>query len=269
MSRHWGSVASGDQERLGSGCAVKDAPRSKGHPAPHILVVDDDPAVVEALTAALKGTYVVHGAATGTEACAILRANPVAVIILDAVLGEEHGLDLVERFRSLSPARIVVLTGHSSEELAIRTVWANVDGYLKKPPSVPDLQAVLARLIPRPEWPADLAAEARRYLDEHLAKRFCPAELAGKFGVSESYLRRCFRTVYGKTPRRYLTEVRMRQAATLLRTTTRPVERVAQDVGYPNVVWFTKSFKRAYGVSPTEFRASRRLLVSRGEKEKA
>jgi YesN/AraC family two-component response regulator len=205
-------------------------------PVPHLLVVDDDPAVIEPLTAALKGNYTVHGAATGNEACAILQAQPIAAIILDAVLGEEHGLDLVARFRSLSPARIVILTGHSSEELAIRAVWANVDGYLKKPPSVPDLYAALGRVIPRQEWPADLAAQGRQYLDDHLATKFCPTEFAAKFGVSESYLRRSFRQAYGKTPRRYLTEVRMRQAATLLRTTTRAVEQIAQDVGYPNVV---------------------------------
>jgi len=237
------------------------------NPAEHILIVDDDPAVIEALTAALQGTYVVHGAAAGDEACAILRAHPIAAIVLDAVLGEEHGLVLVERFRSLLPARIVILTGHSSEELAIRAVWANVDGYLKKPPSVRDLHSALARLIPRGEQPADLAAQARQYLDDHLAKRSCPAELAGKFGVSESYLRRCFRQAYGKTPRRYLTEVRMRRAAILLSTTRVSVEQIAVDGGFPNVVWFIKCFKRAYGVSPTEYRASRGLLPGQGGKE--
>lgn len=261
-----GSVASGDQARLGSGCAVKDAPRSKSPFAPHILVVDDDPAVIEAITAALKETYVVHGAATGEEACDILRAHPIAAILLDVMLGKEHGLDLVKWFRNLSPARILILTGHSSEDLAIRAVWAQADGYLKKPASVRDLHSALARLIPRGEQPTDLAAQARQYLDDHVAMKFCPAELAGKFGVSESFLRRCFRQAYGKTPRRYLTEVRMRQAATLLRTTTRAVEQVAQDVGFSNVVWFIKCFKRVYGVSATEYRASRGLRpVRRGK----
>jgi len=112
---------------------------------PHILIVDDDPAVVEALTAALKGTYIVHGAATGEEACAILRAHLIAAIILDALLGEEHGLDLVERFRKLSTAPILILTGHSTEDLAIRAVRAKVDDYLRKPL---DLRALHAALSP-------------------------------------------------------------------------------------------------------------------------
>jgi YesN/AraC family two-component response regulator len=203
-------------------------------PTQHILIVDDEPAVIEALTAALKGTYVVHGAASGKEACAILCTQPIAAILLDVMLGEEQGLDLVGQFRTLSSARILILTGHSSEELAIRAVWAQVDGYLKKPVPVPDLHRALARLIPCGGQPADLAAKARRYLDEHLAKRFCPTQLAGTFGVSESYLRRCLRQVYGKTPRRYLTEARLRQAAILLSAPRGGVEQIADDVGFPN-----------------------------------
>jgi YesN/AraC family two-component response regulator len=226
--------------------------------------VDDDPAVVEALTAALKGTYVVHGAATGTEACAILRANPVAVIILDAVLGEEHGLDRVERFRSLSPARILILTGHSSEELAIRAVWANVDGYLKKPVSVPDLHRALARLIPDGEWPAKLAARAQRYLDEHATKPFSTADLARQLGVSEAHLRRCFRAAYGKTPRRYAAEVQIMRGAVLLRATSQPIEKIALDLGYSSSTMFGKAFRRLLGVSPSEYRTGRRTEESGG-----
>lgn len=94
--------------------------------ASHILVVDDDPSVIEALTVALKGTYVVHGAATGKEAYLLLRRHPIASIILDAVLSREHGLDLVEPFRALSRAPIPMLTGHGSEELAVRAFRAGV-----------------------------------------------------------------------------------------------------------------------------------------------
>ena len=56
--------------------------------APHILILDDDPAIREALATALQGTYVVNSAATGKEACALLRRHPVAAIVLDAVLAD-------------------------------------------------------------------------------------------------------------------------------------------------------------------------------------
>jgi DNA-binding response OmpR family regulator len=112
-------------------------------------VVDDDPSIHEALTAALGHLYVVHAAASGAEACVILGSQPIAGIILDAILRDEHGLDLVERFRALAPVPILLLTGHSSEDLAIRALRAKVDDYLKKPPALTELYAALARLVPR------------------------------------------------------------------------------------------------------------------------
>ncbi|HTU02383.1 MAG TPA: response regulator, partial [Candidatus Sulfotelmatobacter sp.] len=97
--------------------------------APHLLVVDDDPAVREALHTVLADSYRVHTASTGAEALAHVRRQPLSAIILDAVLGDEDGLALIEPFRNLSPAPILILTGHSTESMAIRAVWARADGY--------------------------------------------------------------------------------------------------------------------------------------------
>lgn len=115
--------------------------------APHILIVDDDRSLREALTMALKGAYVVHGAATGEEACATLERHPVAAIILDLLLGKEHGLNLVGRFRTLSRAPILVLTVYGSEEVAVRARRAGVSEYLRKPFNLEDLKASLSRLV--------------------------------------------------------------------------------------------------------------------------
>jgi DNA-binding response OmpR family regulator len=114
---------------------------------PHILIVDDDPSIKEGLTLALRGAYVVHGAATGDEACAALEQHPIAGIILDVLLGKEHGLDLVGRFRAISPAPILVLTAYGSEEVAARALRAGVSDYLRKPFNLEDLKASLSRLV--------------------------------------------------------------------------------------------------------------------------
>jgi DNA-binding response OmpR family regulator len=115
--------------------------------ASHILIVDDDPSIIEALTAGLTGPYVVHGAGTGEEACAILQSHPVAAVILDAVLGHEHGLDLIERFRAISPVPVLLLTGYGSEELIVLALRAKVTDYLRKPVNLRELQEALARVL--------------------------------------------------------------------------------------------------------------------------
>lgn len=223
----------------------------------HILVVDDDAAVREALSAALAARYVVHAAASGDEACAILRTQPIAAVVLDAVLRQEHGLDLLDRFRKLSSAHIVILTGHGTEDLAVRALRARVSEYLKKPVSVSELVGVLGRLIPERSEAEDTVARARRYLDEYPAKPFRSVELAGRLGVSETHLRRLFRAARGRTPRQYLAEARIRRAADLLARDGRSVKEVASEVGYTDLRLFRRNFARLFGMTPAAWRSLR------------
>jgi YesN/AraC family two-component response regulator len=233
----------------------REVPTVSTESKPHVLVVDDDPAIRESLTAALAGAYVVHVTATGDGACNLLRRHPVAGIVLDAVLGREHGLDLVDRFRALSPAPILILTGYGSEDLVTRALRARVSDYLKKPVSLRDLHAAMTRLLSHEGASVDPVVRARLHLDEHLATDFRGDELAREVGLSEAHLRRRFRVMYGKTPRRYLAEVRMQRAAKLLRSTRLGIEQIALAVGYGNLPAFDRRFKRAYGVTPSVLRA--------------
>jgi AraC-like DNA-binding protein len=217
--------------------------------------VDDDPAVREALACGLADYYRVHTAATGTAACACLRVQPIAVVILDIYLGYEDGLDFVPRFRALSMARILVLTGRGTEAVAVQALRVGVDDYLKKPVALPDLRASVDRLLAPAAAEATLAGRARQALDAHPPKPFRAAAFAQELGVSEMNLRRAFRTVYGTTPHQYLTGIRLERAAALLRTTAGGVAEIAFDVGFPEVAWFTKCFRHRFGLPPGAYRS--------------
>ncbi len=227
-----------------------------GSTVPHILVVDDEPNVREAIGLALGNSYVVHQAASGREACALLQKQPVAAIILDAILGEEHGLDLIARFRDLSQASILVLTGHGTEELAIRAIRAKADDYLKKPVSLPDLRSALARLVHPGGLAEDPVESARRLMIAHLDRAHTTESLARMVGLSGRQFHRRFTEAAGTTPRRYLTELRMEHAAHLLCATALGIEQIAHRVGYQDSPTFVKVFTRATGRTPTAYRAN-------------
>jgi two-component system response regulator YesN len=236
---------------------------TQGPPRPRILVLDDDPAIREALKMALSSLFIVHSTAGGDQACAILQRHPIAAIVLDAVLGAEHGLDLIQRFRAISQAPIVLLTGYGSEELAVRALRARVDEYLKKPVDIAKLRTTLAQLVSRSGVRADHVIRARRHLEEHPDQRYSTAGLSKEVGLSERHLRRRFQEAYGKTPRRFLTEVRMRRAEELLRETRLGIEEIALAVGYPDLGTFRRLFKRAFGVTPSDFRPPPRSAAPR------
>lgn len=226
---------------------------TRSQPLPHLLVVDDDPFVREALAAALGAQFVVHTAASGPEACAIAEAHPLAAIILDAILGDEDGVALIPRLHTLSAAPIILLTGYGTEEMAVRAFRSGAQDYVKKPLDCQTLLARLERLIPdRP--PPDPIHRARRYIEGNLEKGFESSALARHLGLSVTHLRRQFRALLGMSPHRYLVEARLQRTAELLRTTDLAVERIALDVGFSTSAHFGKVFRRFFGCTPSEYR---------------
>ncbi len=83
-------------------------------------------------------------------------------------------------------------------------------------------------------------------------------ELARRVGSNRNSLARAFKKVLGKGPYAWLSERRMVEAATQLKTTDRPVQQISFDVGYSEPANFSTAFKRVHGLSPRRFREKMR-----------
>jgi AraC-like DNA-binding protein len=80
--------------------------------------------------------------------------------------------------------------------------------------------------------------------------------LARAAHLSPAHFSREFRRAFGETPHQYLLTRRLERAAELLRNTDHSVSDVCLDVGLSSVGSFTTSFGRAFGLSPTAYRAA-------------
>ena len=80
--------------------------------------------------------------------------------------------------------------------------------------------------------------------------------LAQAAHLSPAHFSREFRREFGESPHQYLLTRRLERAAALLRNTDRTVVEICFSVGLSSVGSFTTSFTRAYGLSPTAYRAS-------------
>lgn len=83
-------------------------------------------------------------------------------------------------------------------------------------------------------------------------------DLASQLYLSEGHLSRYFKKTYGMNFVTYLTNVRLYHAVEDLLYSDQPITRVAYDNGFSNVNAFNKSFKEAYGVTPSTFRKESR-----------
>jgi transcriptional regulator GlxA family with amidase domain len=98
-----------------------------------------------------------------------------------------------------------------------------------------------------------LVSRAQRWMMERLGDSFQLASLAADLGVSERTVSRRFNRALGKTPITYLQTLRIEAGKRFLETTRMSVESVAELVGYGDVNFFRRVFKRQTGLSPRQY----------------
>lgn len=102
--------------------------------------------------------------------------------------------------------------------------------------------------------PSDLVAYALRYIHEHYNEAVTMDQLADLLGCSSSYMYRLFKAEIGKSPNDYIISLRMEQAQRYLLTTQLNLREIALTVGYADVYYFSRLFKKQFGVSPLQSR---------------
>jgi two-component system KDP operon response regulator KdpE len=107
-----------------------------------ILVVDDEPVIVRALTAALLArNHRVAVATTGAEALTEVATRHPAVVILDLGLPDIDGIEVCRQLRQWTDTPIIVLTAEGAESRKIEALDEGADDYVTKPFSTPELLA--------------------------------------------------------------------------------------------------------------------------------
>lgn len=96
------------------------------------------------------------------------------------------------------------------------------------------------------------------YITLHPEINLTREEMCQMCDVSESTLRRLFKTYMGKSIYEFTKETKVLYAAHLLMTTTTSISEIGYQLGYESPSYFTKTFREVFGVSPQEYRKSSR-----------
>jgi AraC-like DNA-binding protein len=187
--------------------------------------------------------------------------------LLDAPDAPSPELELPEQIHSVDAAPVLAplrslagaIQSGAASGLGVESAFVELasalaltrDGVARERARVPALRAST-----RGELHARLQ-RGRERMHAGLQERLGLAEIARAAGVAPHHFHRAFRSVYGVTPHRYLTRLRLERAARLLAVTDWSVTEICAQVGFESLGSFSALFRRELGRAPSEVRKNR------------
>ncbi len=183
-----------------------------------VLIVDDEETVRASLAELLGGLGLsTVTAAGGVEALELLSAGAFDAVLLDVLMPDLSGLEVIERYRAAGgKAPIIVLSGLTGADDAVRAMKRGATDYLPKPVHRPELESALHRALQREAPPAaappnedereerqlvsiSTAMRRARELVDRIADTDVPVLLLGESGTGKEMIAR---EIHGKSRRR-------------------------------------------------------------------
>src|SRR5437667_2225353 len=117
-------------------------------PAARILVIDDNPDVVDILVTCLRGEgYGMLGARTSDEGLKLVLSRP-DLVLLDILMPGLNGVDVLKRIRSIAPTtKVIIVTGNADLRLAREALELGALAYIDKPFDLAYLKRVVAMAL--------------------------------------------------------------------------------------------------------------------------
>ncbi|HEX8229238.1 MAG TPA: response regulator transcription factor [Chloroflexia bacterium] len=146
------------------------------------LIVDDDKAIVEAVTIGLQFQWQdadVHSAPDGEHGLHMFLDVAPDVTLLDVNMPVMSGFELLQRIREVSDAPVLMLTARGDEMSKVRGLELGADDYLVKPFSHLELFARIKAILRRSELPAPISA-APSFVSGDITMNFDSRELTVK-----------------------------------------------------------------------------------------
>lgn len=246
-----------------------------------ILVVDDlagRQALRKLLSGSLYNYLSVTEAGNAQRGLMLLKQEQPDIVIFDLSISDIDGLDFGRKIIDSSPyVQVIALSHLQMFELVYQAINAGFAGYLIKPVIKTELFLILERIVgknllrdakeqirrqnrlshPTVKSSVDLGnpiESVLNFISEHYSEQISLQDVAESVYLSPSYFSRLFKAEIGMTFTEYLTKFRIDKSKTILRITTLPVEVIANNAGFSNLSYFSTTFKRIEGRTPTEYR---------------
>lgn len=246
-----------------------------------VLLVEDDVDMRTYLKGLFSEAYNVLTASNGVEAMDGLSVAMPDLIISDVMMPYKDGLTLCNEIKNnpeICHLPVILLTAKAETDDLIQGLDCGADAYVRKPfdpkyllvvvrnvlANRQRLQAVISRisapLEPDAGQKLGINPQDEEFLNKlyELTDRFLDnedfniASIAGELNISRSSFYSKVKTLTGQSPQLFLGTYRLNKSMELLKTRQYTVSEVCYKVGFNSVSSFSRSFKKKFGVSPSD-----------------
>ena len=247
-----------------------------------ILLVDDDIEICRYLKSELSDWYRFVICNNGKEALKQLLSGDFDLVVSDVVMPEMDGITLLRNIKgnaNISHVPVIMLTSKSEISDRLEGIKLGADAYLAKPFSLEELHLTIDNLIDnvrrlKGKFTGALKQDDKvekvevKGNDEELMERimkvvnenmsdsdFNVEKMCDEVGVSRTQLHRKLKEMTGVPTSEFLRNIRLNEAARLIREHKINITQVSYMVGFANNSHFSTAFKKYFGMSPSEYAA--------------
>ncbi|QOV20257.1 response regulator [Blautia liquoris] len=242
-----------------------------------VIIAEDEELLLTNLVSKINnlGTdFIVTGQSqTGIQAYDLVKELQPDLLITDIRMPIMDGLTLIKNVKEYYPmTQFIITSGFSDFDYAKSAISLGVSEYLLKPIDSDELKKALSKVedyfsseennyiasfsqASSRSTPDEIAEMVRDYIVKNYASEINLNLMAKSLHYSSSYLTKIFCSRYQCTPSKYLINLRIQKARSLLSHHPEyTIRQVGESVGYTDQGYFSRIFKRQTGVSPFEYR---------------
>ena len=115
---------------------------------PHVLILDDEPAICASLSFALEDKFRITTTTDPNEGLTIIGQKLIDIVLLDLRLGSHNGLDVLQEMKRKVPSlTIIMMTAYASIETSIEAIKRGAYYYIAKPINMEELHLLMMRAL--------------------------------------------------------------------------------------------------------------------------
>ena len=245
-----------------------------------VLLVDDDAEITNYISTELGRYYRFGTCQNGKQAIGELLSGDYDLVVSDVMMPEMDGFTLLRMIKTnsnISHIPVILLTTEAAVANRLEGLGRGADAFLPKPFILDELHATIDSLISNrlrlkgkfsgaqlqagkveqadvPDNDKMLMDKIMKSINKHIGDSDFDIEmLCSEVGMSRTQLHRKMKEMTGISTSEFIRNIRLEQAARLLKERHVNVSQVAYSLGFTNTGHFSKVFKQHFGVPPSEY----------------